>query len=99
MALSRLSRSIAGSVSIVTGAASGMGLATARLFADEGSRLALLDSSLHLFTSSSFLSSFYLILFFFLPILLLSLSLFILTSLSLSTEIIHTHTGRYNEPC
>ena len=43
MALSRLSRSIAGSVSIVTGAASGMGLATARLFADEGSRVALLD--------------------------------------------------------
>jgi 3-oxoacyl-[acyl-carrier protein] reductase len=43
MALSQLSRSIAGSVSIVTGAASGMGLATARLFADEGSRVALLD--------------------------------------------------------
>lgn len=41
--LSELSRSIEGSVAIVTGAASGMGLATARLFADEGARLVLVD--------------------------------------------------------
>lgn len=41
--LSRLSRSIRGSSAIVTGAASGMGRATAHLFADEGARLALLD--------------------------------------------------------
>ena len=43
MTLSHLSRSIAGSIAIVTGAASGMGRATARLFADEGARLGLLD--------------------------------------------------------
>jgi 3-oxoacyl-[acyl-carrier protein] reductase len=41
--LSKLSRSIAGSVAIITGAASGMGRATAHLFADEGARLALID--------------------------------------------------------
>lgn len=41
--LSQLSRSIAGSVAIVTGAASGMGRATAHLFADEGARLAIMD--------------------------------------------------------
>jgi len=41
--LSTLSRSIAGSVAIVTGAASGMGRATAALFADEGASVALLD--------------------------------------------------------
>jgi 3-oxoacyl-[acyl-carrier protein] reductase len=41
--LSKLSRSISGSVAIITGAASGMGRATAHLFADEGARLALLD--------------------------------------------------------
>ena len=41
--LSTLSRSIQGSSAIVTGAASGMGRATAHLFADEGARLALLD--------------------------------------------------------
>jgi 3-oxoacyl-[acyl-carrier protein] reductase len=41
--LSKLSRSIEGSIAIVTGAASGMGRATAHLFADEGARLALFD--------------------------------------------------------
>ena len=41
--LTRLSRSVAGSVVIITGAASGIGRATAQLFADEGARLALLD--------------------------------------------------------
>ncbi|AUX70116.1 3-oxoacyl-ACP reductase [Porphyrobacter sp. HT-58-2] len=38
-----LSRSIAGRVAIVTGAASGMGRATARLFAAEGARVAVVD--------------------------------------------------------
>ena len=41
--LTRLSRSIAGRVAIVTGAASGMGKATAALFADEGAQVAALD--------------------------------------------------------
>ena len=41
--LSRLSRSIAGQVALVTGAASGMGRATAHLFADEGARVAVAD--------------------------------------------------------
>jgi 3-oxoacyl-[acyl-carrier protein] reductase len=41
--LSRLSRSITGEVALITGAASGMGRATALLFADEGAKLALLD--------------------------------------------------------
>tara|TARA_B110000503_G_scaffold30128_1_gene48703 strand:- start:2109 stop:2888 length:780 start_codon:yes stop_codon:yes gene_type:complete len=41
--LSKLSRSITGSVAIITGAASGMGRATAHLFADEGARLAIID--------------------------------------------------------
>ena len=40
------SRSIAGRVAIVTGAASGMGRATARLFAAEGARLAVIDLDL-----------------------------------------------------
>lgn len=40
---SALSRSIAGRVAIVTGAASGMGRATARLFASEGAWVALVD--------------------------------------------------------
>ena len=41
--LTQLSRSIAGKRAIVTGAASGMGRATAHLFADEGARLAVVD--------------------------------------------------------
>jgi 3-oxoacyl-[acyl-carrier protein] reductase len=41
--LSKLSRSIEGKVAIVTGAASGMGRATAHLFADEGARVAVVD--------------------------------------------------------
>ncbi|MFK7975550.1 MAG: SDR family NAD(P)-dependent oxidoreductase [Halioglobus sp.] len=41
--LSKLSRSVSGSVVIVTGAASGMGRATAHLFADEGARVAIID--------------------------------------------------------
>jgi len=43
MSLSQFSRSIAGKVAVVTGAASGMGRATVRLFADEGARVAALD--------------------------------------------------------
>jgi 3-oxoacyl-[acyl-carrier protein] reductase len=41
--LTALSRSIAGSTAIVTGAASGMGRATAHLFADEGARIVVAD--------------------------------------------------------
>lgn len=43
MSLSQLSRSIEGMVAIVTGAGSGMGAATAKLFADQGARVAALD--------------------------------------------------------
>jgi 3-oxoacyl-[acyl-carrier protein] reductase len=41
--LSQLSRSIRGKVALVTGAASGMGRATAHLFADEGAAVAVSD--------------------------------------------------------
>ena len=43
MALTKLSRSIEGKVAIVTGAASGMGEATAKLFAEQGARVAAID--------------------------------------------------------
>jgi len=41
--LTKLSRSVAGRIVCVTGAASGMGRATAHLFADEGARVAVVD--------------------------------------------------------
>lgn len=41
--LSKLSRSISGKVVLVTGATSGMGLATAKLFSDEGAKVIVSD--------------------------------------------------------
>jgi len=43
--LTRLSRSIGGRPTVITGAGSGMGRATAHLFADEGARVAVTDIS------------------------------------------------------
>ena len=43
MRLTRLSRSVRGKTTIITGAASGMGRATAHLFADEGAQVAVID--------------------------------------------------------
>ncbi len=43
MSLTKLSRSIEGYVVLVTGAASGMGEATAKLFADQGAKVAAVD--------------------------------------------------------
>jgi len=44
--LTKLERGVAGKIAIVTGAASGIGRATAQLFADEGMRVAVADRDL-----------------------------------------------------
>ena len=41
--LTKLSRSVRGEIALVPGAGSGMGRATAHLFADEGARVAVVD--------------------------------------------------------
>ena len=43
MSLTQLSRSIDGLVAVITGAGSGMGAATAKLFADQDAKVAALD--------------------------------------------------------
>jgi len=44
--LTKLERGVTGKIAVVTGAASGIGRATAQLFADEGMRVAVLDRDL-----------------------------------------------------
>ena len=53
--MSRFSRSLKDSRVLVTGAASGMGLATARAFAEEGAHVALTDHLLEPVEEAGFL--------------------------------------------